>query len=121
MAKAKTPPNPGTREERIIQAVTAWPGISTQIGRFGETEFVLDRRSIGHVHGGWQADIPFPRQLRDQLVAEGRTNPHHIHPESTWTTRPINSDADAEDVVALLRLNYDRLTTRSARRSATQD
>jgi hypothetical protein len=112
MANASVAPDAESREARIIRAVTSWPGISTGVGDFGETEFFLAGRSIGHVHGDWQADIPFPRKLRDQLVAEGRAEPHHIHPESTWTTRRIHSDDDADDVVALLRLNYDRLTAR---------
>jgi Family of unknown function (DUF5519) len=99
------------RGERIVEAVTSWPGITTGVGRFGETEFHVAGRQIGHVHGDFQADIPFPRRVRDELVAAGRAQPHHIHPESTWTTRLIDSDADADDVVALLRINYDRVTS----------
>ena len=56
------------------------------------------------------ADIPFPRRVRDELVAEGRTGPHHVHPDSGWTTKYIRGDADADEVVALLRINYDRIT-----------
>lgn len=98
------------RGERIRATVTAWPGISTAPGDYGETDFLLNGRSIGHVHGGFQADIPFPRRLRDELVAAGRTGPHHIHPDSGWTTLRIRTDADADEAVALLRINYDRLT-----------
>jgi hypothetical protein len=101
------------RGERIRQAVTAWPGISTGVGDFGETEFLLDGRSIGHVHGGDIADIPFPRPVRDELVAAGRTGPHHVHPDSGWTTLQIRTDADVDETIALLRLNYDRITARA--------
>jgi hypothetical protein len=101
------------RGERIRQAVTAWPGISTGVGDFGETEFLLDGRSIGHVHGGHIADIPFPRPVRDELVAAGRTGPHHVHPDSGWTTLHIRTDADVDETIALLRLNYDRITARA--------
>jgi hypothetical protein len=103
------------RGERIIRQVTGWPGISTGTGRFGETELLLHGREIGHVHGDHQADIPYPRRIRDELVAAGRTGPHHIHPDSGWTTYHIDSDDDVDAVVALLRINYDRIT---ARRSA---
>lgn len=101
------------RGERIRLAVTAWPGISTGVGDFGETEFLLDGRSIGHVHGGHIADIPFPRPVRDELVAAGRTGPHHVHPDSGWTTLHIRTDADVDETIALLRLNYDRITARA--------
>jgi hypothetical protein len=100
------------RGERIVQEVTSWDGVTTRPERFGGTDFVVGRRSLGHVHGGELADIPFPRALRDQLVAEGRTGPHHVNPESTWTTLHIRSDADAAEAIALLRLNYDRITHR---------
>jgi hypothetical protein len=104
------------RGERILQEVTSWPGVTTSVGEFGETELHVHGRQIGHVHGDWQADIPFPRKLRDELVAAGRTGPHHVYPRSTWTTRRIHDDADAEGVIELLRINYDRVTRRAAER-----
>ena len=102
------------RGDRIIDTVTSWPGVTTDVGRFGETEFFLGRRLLGHIHGDDLADIPFPRQLRDELVAAGRTGPHHIHPDSTWTSRVIASDEDVEAVVELIRLNYDRVAAKSS-------
>ena len=98
------------RGERIVATVTSWPGVTTGVGRFGETEFFLDGRMLGHVHGDRQADIPYPRRTRDELVAAGRTGPHHIHPDSGWTTRYIESDDGADEVVELIRINYDRVT-----------
>jgi hypothetical protein len=100
------------RAERIRREVTAWPGATTAAGEYGETDFVVGHRSIGHVHGGHQADIPFPRRIRDELVAAGRTGPHHVHPDSGWTTLYIRTDADAEEAIELLRINYDRVTQR---------
>jgi Family of unknown function (DUF5519) len=90
-----------TRGERIVDEVTSWPGITTDSGEFSETEFFLEGRAIGHVHGSHMADIPFPRRLRDQLVAEGRTGPHHVMPDSGWTTKYVRADGDANaaDVV----------------------
>ena len=104
-----------SRGQRIVGEVTSWPGITTDSGEFGETEFLVDGRAIGHVHGSHMADIPFPRRVRDELVAAGRTGPHHVHPDSGWTTKYIHDDADADEVVALLRLNYDRITERHKR------
>lgn len=101
------------RAERIRHAVTSWPGVTTAAGQYGETDFVVDRRSIGHVHGGHQADIPFPRRIRDELVTSGRTGPHHVHPDSGWTTLYIRTDADAENAIELLRINYDRVRQRA--------
>ncbi len=101
------------RAERIRRQVTGWPGVTTAAGEYGETDFILDGRSIGHVHGGHQADIPFPRRIRDELVALGRTGPHHVHPDSGWTTLYIRTDTDAEAAIELLRINYERIVQRA--------
>jgi hypothetical protein len=103
------------RAEWILREVTAWDGVAVEPGEFGESDFVVRGRSIGHVHGGHQADIPYPRRIRDELVAAGRTGPHHVHPNSGWTTLYIRDDADAQAAVELLRLNYDRILSRQRR------
>jgi hypothetical protein len=101
------------RAEHIRRQVTDWPRVTTATGDYGETDFLVGRRSIGHVHGGYQADIPFPRRIRDELVAAGRTGPHHVHPDSGWTTLYIRTDADAQQAIQLLRINYDRIVERA--------
>ena len=101
------------RAEHILREVTGWPGVTTDTGQYGETDFVVGGRSIGHVHGGHQADIPFPRRIRDELVAADRTGPHHVHPDSGWTTLYIRTDGDADEGIALLRINYDRVSHRA--------
>ena len=93
---------------------TGWPRRRVSLG---ETDFVVRGRSIGHVHGGRPADIPFPRRIRDELVAAGRTGPHHVHPDSGWTTLYIRDDHDAQTAIDLLRLNYDRITVRHSSRA----
>jgi hypothetical protein len=54
-----------------------WPGITSQPHRFGGIEYSLGRREIGHVHGDSLVDIPFPKEVRDELVSAGRAEPHH--------------------------------------------
>jgi hypothetical protein len=93
---------------RITAAVTEWPGVTARAHSFGGVEFRLGRRELGHVHGDRLADIPFPKRLRDELLKAGRVTRHHALPESGWASRPIRTTDDADDVVALLRLNYER-------------
>ena len=64
---------------------------------------------IGHLHGDRLADLPFPRRVRDELIASGRAKPHHVLPDSGWVSRVIRSAEEVGDVVALFRLNYERL------------
>ena len=84
--------------------------------RFGGIEFRLGRRELGHLHGDRMADLPFPRRLRDELVAAGRAEPHHVLPDSGWVTRRVRGPEDVEAIVELFRLSYERaLAARNAR------
>jgi len=92
----------------IVREVSSWPGVTTGRHRFGGTEFRMGGRELGHVHGSKLADLPFPLLIREQLVGEGKAEPHHIFPESGWVSYFIHDDTDIARVVDLFRLNYDR-------------
>ena len=104
-----------TTGEQIAETVKSWPGVEASPHRFGGVEFKLGRRELGHIHGDRIADLPFPRRVRDELVAEGRARPHHVLPESGWITVSIRSPEEAKGAVELFRMAYDR--ARSARRA----
>jgi Family of unknown function (DUF5519) len=96
--------------EQITETVTAWPGIQAGPGRRGELSFKLDRREIGHLHGDHAAHFGFPKDVWARLIAEGRIVPHPVFPDAQGpAARRIESDADIDEVIELLRLNYDRL------------
>ena len=102
-----TDPQPRA-EERISAVLATWPGVTTAAHRFGGIEFRLGRRELGHLHGSHLADIPLPRRVRDQVITDGRAQPHHILPDSGWISAPIRQPADIDNVIDLLRLSYDR-------------
>jgi hypothetical protein len=92
--------------ERIVEEVSAWPGVRAEPHRFGGTEFLLGDREIGHVHRFGIVDINFPKRLRDALVAAGKTGEHHVVPDSGWTTLYLETPADGDRGLWLLRLSY---------------
>jgi Family of unknown function (DUF5519) len=69
-------------KETIDAALQSWLGVTSQPHRFGGTEYNLGRREIGHVHGDSLVDIPFPKKVRNELVAAGRAEPPH--PSREW-------------------------------------
>lgn len=93
--------------EAIIKAVLAWPAVTAQPHRFGGTEFQLGTREIGHIHGDVLVDIPFPTKVRDELVAAGLAQPHHILPESGWVSFYIRQPDQVAAAIALLRRSYE--------------
>jgi hypothetical protein len=104
-----------TASERITAEATSWPGVTTAHGSRGEFSFRVGRREIGHLHGDRVAHFGFPRSQGAQLRAEGRIGPHPVMPDNPgWGARRLDTDADVEDVIALLRLNYDRMVPKAA-------
>ena len=93
--------------EAIYKIVVAWAGISAHLHRFGGTEYRLGKREIGHIHGDHLVDIPFPKKVRDEIVAAGRAQPHHILPETGWVSFYLRQAADVEQAITLLHESYE--------------
>ena len=93
-------------QERITKAITSWEGVTAQPHRFGGVEYVIGKREIGHIHGDQLVDIPFPKKVRDEIVAAGRVQPHHILPETGWVSFYLQEEEDVEKAIALLRESF---------------
>jgi hypothetical protein len=101
---------PRPASERITAEVGSWPGVEAAWGRRGEFSFRVGRREIGHLHGDHAAHFNFPLELWEELRAQGRIGPHPVFPARRGpAARTIAGEADVEDVIALMRVNYDRI------------
>jgi hypothetical protein len=102
--------------ERITAEVTSWPGVTAGPGSRGELAFKVGGREIGHLHGDHAAHFGFPKDVWDELFAAGRIVHHPVFPDRRGPgARRIEDDADADDVIALLREQYDRAISRRSR------
>jgi Family of unknown function (DUF5519) len=102
-----------TAAQQIAEEVTSWPGVHTAPGRFGATAFKVGRREIGHLHGDHAAHFGFPKQVWADLRRQGRIEHHPVFPDARGpAARRIDDEDDVRDVIALLRLNYDRVVAR---------
>lgn len=106
--------------ERIDQSVSGWEGVTSHPHRFGGTEYRLGTRELGHRHGERLVDIPFPKPLRDELVASGAAQAHHVLPESGWVSVYLREPEDIGRAVALLRRSYELASAQAERRAARQ-
>ena len=93
--------------ERVRQSATAWPGVEAHPHRFGGLEYRLGQREIGHMHGDVLVDIPFPKKVRNELVAAGLAKPHHILPDTGWVSFNVRQPEDVDQAIALLRRSYE--------------
>jgi hypothetical protein len=100
-----------TAGQQITAEVTSWPGVTAGHGRRGEFAFTLGRRRLGHLHGDHAAHFSFPKAVWAELRQQGRIVDHPVFPgKPGLAARGIENDADVAEVIALLRLNYDRAT-----------
>jgi Family of unknown function (DUF5519) len=104
-----------TPSQRITEVVTSWPGVESGMGRRGEFGFRVGRREIGHLHGDHAAHFMFSKELGERLKTEGRVVDHPVFPGKTGPgARRIETDEDVDDVIEMMRLNYERLAARQA-------
>jgi Family of unknown function (DUF5519) len=106
MTTSSTP----TASTRITDEVLSWPGVEAGPGSRGEFGFSVAGRPIGHLHGDRVAHFGFPREVGAELREQGRVGPHPVNPHSPkMASHSLATDEDVQDVVALMRLNYDRV------------
>jgi hypothetical protein len=99
-----------TAIDTVRDALARWDGVTAHEHRFGGIEFRIGRRELGHLHRAF-ADLPFPRAVRDELIAAGRARPHHVLPDSGWVTVPMRTAAEIANVIELFRQNFERATS----------
>ena len=99
--------------ERIVAAATAWPGVTAAHGSRGELSIRAGKREIGHLHGDHAAHFGFPKDVWTELYEQGRIDYHPVFPgKPGFGARRIDGEADVRDVIAILRINYDRVVER---------
>jgi hypothetical protein len=103
-----------TASEIITAEVEGWPDVESGFGRRGEFAFKVSGREIGHLHGDHAAHFFFPPETWTRLHAEGRITEHPVFPDRVGpAARAIADAADVDDVIAMMRLNYDRIKERA--------
>ena len=100
--------------ERLEQVMSSWPGVSTCPHRFGGREFRFNAAEIGHIHTDGAVDLPFPRAVRDTLLAEGLALEHRWVPNSGWVTFQVRGEEDFKHATWLMRLSYLRYVLKTA-------
>src|ERR671931_2762989 len=91
-----------TASEQITDEVTSWAGVEAGPGRRGEFAFKVGRKEIGHLHGDHAAHFFFPKEIWNELYAEGRIADHPVFPGKVGpASRRIETEEDVRDVIAM--------------------
>jgi hypothetical protein len=87
-------PETRSASRRITDEVTSWPGVTAGQGRRG-------------------AHLGFPKDVWRHLYDEGRVDYHPVFPGKPGpASRRLENDDDVRDVIAMIRMNYDRIVER---------
>jgi hypothetical protein len=100
--------------KKLEDAVCTWPNITVHTHRFGGREFRFGSAEVGHVHIGGVVDVPFPRAVRDALLAEGLAEEHRWVPNSGWITFHVRGEDELAHALWLMRLSYLRYALKAA-------
>ena len=100
--------------EKIKNEILSWPHVTAGPHQFGGIEFRLRNRELGHIHGDRLADLPFPMNVRNELVNSGRASPHHVLQQSGWISYWIErGEEDVPTVIELFRIRYEQLQSKA--------
>ena len=98
--------------QQITDEVTSWDGIEAGYGRRGEWGFRVKGHEVGHLHGDHAAHFSFGREVGTELREQGRVVDHPVFPgKPAMAARRIENADDVRDVIELMRLNYERVTS----------
>ena len=103
--------------QRIQSELLSWPHVEAHPHRFGGAEYRIGRRELGHIHGDHLVDLPFPMKVRDEVVAAGLAEPHHLLPDTGWVSLYLREAADIDRALALFRRSFDLANQKKARSS----
>ena len=101
----------------IEREVLSWPGMDKEPREDDVASYRFGRRHVGHIHEDGVADIVFPKDLHDQLIADGQAEPHRGGFRSV-VSFSIRDAADAPRAIELFRMAY-ALAKESAERRAS--
>jgi Family of unknown function (DUF5519) len=99
--------------ERITDEVTSWPGVEAGYGKRGEWGFRVRGHEVGHLHGDQAAHFAVGKQLGETLRERGMVIDHPVFPgKVAMAARRIDGQEDVDEVIELMRINYERLVAR---------
>ena len=105
---------------RSAGEVLEWQGVTTGDTGRGGLQFYYGRVELGHLHGSsFAAAVPEEGARRTHSGRAGIGTPTAAN--WGWVRRKMDGPADAQAVIELFRMNYDRARARAERRAASED
>ncbi|HEY0029517.1 MAG TPA: luciferase family protein [Bacteroidia bacterium] len=95
-----------TYTDEIERTVLSWKGTSLKSHKYGGIQFDVNKKEIGHIHSNGLLDVLLKREVKEQLIKEGRVKDHHTFQKSGWTSFYIQNENDKKYAIELLEYSY---------------
>jgi hypothetical protein len=92
--------------DEIERSVLSWEKTSAGFHKYGGLQFNVNNHEIGHIHSHGLLDILFRKEIKEQLLKEGKVEDHHIFKKSGWVSIHIRNEADKKLALELLEYSY---------------
>lgn len=92
--------------DEIEQTVLSWEGTSLKMHKYGGVQFDVKNKEIGHIHSNGLLDVLLKREIKLQLIKEGRVQDHHTFSKSGWISFYIRNEKDKKYALELLEYSY---------------
>ena len=92
--------------DEIEKEVLLWERTSARIHKFGGIQFDVNKKEIGHIHSNGLLDILFTREIKNELIKNGKVKDHHVFKNSGWISFRIRKEEDKKTAIALLEKSY---------------
>jgi len=90
----------------IEKTVLSWEKTSAGMHRYGGLQFNVNNREIGHIHSNGLVDVLLKKEIKEQLMKEGRVEDHHIFGRSGWVSLHLRTEHDKQLALELLEYSY---------------
>jgi len=86
-----------------------------------EDAFFVGRRMFMHIHGHGHCDICLPRDVQEQVLAEGKALRHRWAPEKGYVTSIVRDEKTLDATMELIRTSHHYFCGRAAKFEPTID
>ena len=77
-----------------------------------EDAFFVGRTMFMHIHGHGHCDIRLSKADQEQVLGEGKANPHRWAPEAGYVTFLVDDAKDLEPSMELIRMSHEHFFAR---------
>ena len=99
--------SPGELNLELRQRILALPGVTEKPNAgIHEDAFFVSRRMFMHIHGRGHCDICLPKDVQQQVLADGKAQPHRWAPEKGYVTAIVRDEQNLDSTMELIRISH---------------